>query len=155
MRTEDRAMHDPIAPSAAAHPGEAVELVCQAVSDGDLEAALAQYEHGAVLRLWAIEPAAEGSGLPTMAESTERLLSQLMELRLPVRARVRDVVRAGDIALVVAERQIAGVGAQGRAVALKGAGAAVVVRQPGGRWQIAADAWRLAATDGQASARPG
>jgi ketosteroid isomerase-like protein len=155
MRTEDRAMLDPIAPSAAAHPQEAVELVCQAVSDGDLEAALAQYEHGAVLRLWAINPTAEDGSLSTVAESAERLLSQLMELRLPVRARVRDVVRTGDIALVVAERQIAGVGSQGQPVAYTGAGAAVVVRQPGGRWQIAADAWRLAAADGQTSTRPG
>jgi hypothetical protein len=35
---------DPIAPPVAGRPAEAVELVSLAVSDGDLEAALAQYE---------------------------------------------------------------------------------------------------------------
>ena len=49
-------MADPIAPPAASQPAEAVELVCQAVSGGDLEAAIAQYEVGAVLRPWAGDP---------------------------------------------------------------------------------------------------
>lgn len=148
-------MLDPIAPSAAAQPAEAVELVCQAVSDGDLEAALAQYENRAVLRLWAGDPARDSHSLSTTAESAGLLLSELMEFRLPVRIHVRDVVRAGDIALVIVDRQIAGIGVQGQHVALTGTGAAVVVRQPGGRWQIAADAWSLSAADGQTPGRPG
>jgi hypothetical protein len=45
-------LSDPIAPPAARWPGEAPELVSLAVSDGDLGAALAQYEHGALLRPW-------------------------------------------------------------------------------------------------------
>jgi hypothetical protein len=42
-------MLDPILPPAARRPEEAVELVPAALSDGDLEAALAQYERGAAL----------------------------------------------------------------------------------------------------------
>ena len=43
-------MSDPIAPPAARWPLEAAELVGLAMSDGDLGAAVAQYEPGAVLR---------------------------------------------------------------------------------------------------------
>src|SRR5215470_19610369 len=42
-------MLDPISPPAARRPEETVELVSAALSDGDLEAVLAQYERGAVL----------------------------------------------------------------------------------------------------------
>ncbi len=138
-------MLDPIAPSAARNPAEAVELVAQAVSDGDLEAALAQYEPGAALRPWPVQVAAGTSamsGADGAGGSTERLLSQVMELRLPVAVRVCDVAQAGDIAVVVSERRIAGVGADREPVAFSGVGATVVVRNLHG-WRIVADAWCL------------
>ena len=40
------ALSDPIPPPAARQPEEALELVSLALSDGDLEAAVAQYERG-------------------------------------------------------------------------------------------------------------
>jgi hypothetical protein len=43
---------DLIRPPVARRPEEALELVSQALSDGDLEAALAQYEKGALLAYW-------------------------------------------------------------------------------------------------------
>ena len=49
-------MPDPIGPPAARRPEEALELVSQALSDGDLEAALAQYENGALLAYWPCWP---------------------------------------------------------------------------------------------------
>ena len=42
-------MLDPISPPVARRPEETVELVAAALSDGDLEAVLAQYERGAIL----------------------------------------------------------------------------------------------------------
>ena len=54
---------DPIAPPTASRPAEAVELVSLAVSDGDLEAALAQYETRAVLRPWARDPGGDTDGV--------------------------------------------------------------------------------------------
>ena len=45
-------MSDPIQPPAARQPEEALELASQALSDGDLEAALAQYEPQARLVTW-------------------------------------------------------------------------------------------------------
>jgi ketosteroid isomerase-like protein len=134
---------DPIAPSAARHPAEAVELVAQAVSDGDLEAALAQYEPAATLRPWPVPLPAALSGPEAGDAATAGLLSQLMGLRLPVCVRVCDVAQAGDLAVVVSERRIAGVGADGELVACSGIGATVVVRKPHG-WRIVADAWCLA-----------
>jgi hypothetical protein len=66
---------DPIAPPVASRPAEAVELVSLAVSDGDLDAALAQYEAGAVLRPWARDPGGDKDGVADA-------LIQLMGLRL-------------------------------------------------------------------------
>jgi ketosteroid isomerase-like protein len=127
---------DPIAPPVASRPAEAVELVCLAVSDGDLEAALAQYEAGAVLRPWARDPGGETDGVADA-------LVRLMNLRLPLSARIRAVVPAGGLALVLGERHIAGTGPDRTRIQLNGAGATVVRRQQGGSWRIAADAWCL------------
>ena len=129
-------MPDPIAPPVASRPAEAVELVCLAVSDRDLEAALAQYEAGAVLRPWARDPGGETDGVADA-------LVRLMNLRLPLSARIRAVVPANGLALVLGERHIAGAGPDRTRIQLNGAGATVVRRQQGGSWRIAIDAWCL------------
>jgi ketosteroid isomerase-like protein len=127
---------DPIAPPVAARPAEAVELVCLSVSGGDLEAALAQYEGGAVLRPWARGP---GGDTETVADA----LTFLMDLRLPVSVQIRAVVPADALALVLSTRHIIGTGPDCEPVQLSGAGATVVRRQQGGSWRIIADAWHL------------
>ena len=129
-------MPDPIAPPVASRPAEAVELVCLAVSDGDLEAALAQYEAGAVLRPWARDPGGNADGV---ADG----LIQLMGLRLPLSVRIRTIVPGDGLALIIGERHIVGTSPDCEPVQLSGAGATVVRRQPGGSWRIAADAWYL------------
>jgi ketosteroid isomerase-like protein len=127
---------DLIAPLVAAGPAEAVELVSLAVSGGDLEAALAQYEGGAVLRPWAHDPGGD-------AESVADALTVLMDLRLPVSVQIHAVVPAGALALVLSTRHITGAGPDRVPVQLSGAGATVVRRQQGGSWRIIADAWHL------------
>jgi ketosteroid isomerase-like protein len=127
---------DPIAPPVAARPAEAVELVCLSVSGGDLEAALAQYEAGAVLRPWANDP--EGD-----AETVADALTALMDLRLPVSVQIRAVVSANAIALVLSTRHIRGAGPDCEPIQLSGAGATVLRRQQGGSWRVIADAWHL------------
>ncbi len=129
-------MPDPIAPPAASRPAEAVELVSLAVSDGDLEAALAQYEGGAVLRPWARDPGGDTDGVADA-------LIRLIDLRLPLSVRIRAVVPGDGFALVVGERHIVGNGPDRERIQLSGAGATVVRRQQGGSWRIAADAWCL------------
>jgi ketosteroid isomerase-like protein len=113
-----------------------VELVSLAVSDGDLEAALAQYETGAVLRPWARDQGGETDGV---AEA----LVRLMDLRLPLSVRIRAVLPGDGLALVLGEWHIAGTGPDCERIQLTGAGATVVRRQQAGSWRIAADAWRL------------
>jgi ketosteroid isomerase-like protein len=110
--------------------------VSLAVSGGDLEAALAQYEGGAVLRPWAHDPAGDG-------DTVAGALTALMDLLLPVSVRIRAVVPADTLALVLSMRHIIGTGPDREPVQLRGAGATVVRRQQGGSWRIVADAWHL------------
>lgn len=140
-------MPDPIAPSSASSPAEVVALVSMAVSDGDLGAAVAQYESGAVLQPWAPDA-------PATPESLASSLAELMELRLPLSVTVCDVlagpgISMGAVALVLAERRIHGTGPDCKPVDLHGLGATAARQQADGTWRITADAWRLAsAVDG-------
>lgn len=129
-------MSDPIPPPVARRPEEVLELVSQALSDGDLEAVLAQYEHGALLRPWAEKSASDG-------DSVGDILRNLMELRLPLSATVRAVLPARELALVLAERHMAGRGPDGQRVQLTGLGSTVVRERPDGTWRIVVDAWGL------------
>jgi ketosteroid isomerase-like protein len=127
---------DPIEPPAARRPEEALELVCAALSDGDLEAALAQYESSAMLAHW-----------PQRAVSADRdirgALTRFMALRLPLSIRIGTVLEADGLALVTCDRRVAGTGPDGEQVAWSGRGCAVVRPQHDGAWRIAADAWAL------------
>lgn len=130
-------MPDPISPPAARRPEEVLELVSLALSDGDLEAALAQYEHGAVFQPWA-----DGAG--RNGDSLRDSLASLMGLRLPLSATVQAVLACGDLALILGQREIAGTGPECTRVDFSGLGSTVVRRQPDGTWCIVAEAWRLA-----------
>ena len=126
-------MPDPIPPPAAGRPEEALELLAQALSDGDLEAALAQYEPAARLAAWP----------PGRQEATRSALTCFMALRLPLTVQIGTVLRADGVALVSCARRTAGIGPDGEEVEYRGLGAAVVRAQPDGSWRIAADAWAL------------
>ena len=135
-------MSDPIAPPAARWPLEAAELVALAVSDGDLGAAIAQYEPGASLRPWADDGGDGGTGGRTVRET----MATIMRLRLPLDTRLVAVLPADGLVMLVCERRIDGAGPDGQRVRLRGTGCTVVRPQPDGSWRIAADAWRLSGT---------
>jgi ketosteroid isomerase-like protein len=126
---------DPIRPPAARWPSQAAEFVSLAVSDGDLGAAVAQYEPAAALRPWADERA-DGA-------SVEQTMSEIMRLRLPLDTRLVAVLPADGLTMLVCERRIEGAGPDGAPVGLRGVGCTVVRPQPDGSWRIAADAWQL------------
>jgi ketosteroid isomerase-like protein len=131
---------DPIQPPVARQPEEALELASQALSDGDLEAALAQYEAQARLVTWR-RPR-------TSADDEARsALTCFMALRLPLAVHIVTVLRAPGLALVICERHTAGTGPDGEEIKYHGHGCAVVRAQPDGTWRIAADAWHLGAED--------
>ncbi len=130
-------MSDPITPPAARWPAEAAELVALAVSDGDLGAAVAQYEPAAALLPWT-------DGQPwTDDQPVGQVLAAIMRLRLPICLRPVAALPAAGLALLVCERTIAGAGPDGAPVSLGGVGCTVVRQQDDGTWRIAADAWRL------------
>jgi len=131
-------MPDPIKPPAAKRPEEALELVSQALSDGDLEAALAQYESSAVLACWP-RGADDGHG------DVRSTLTCFMALRLPLSLRITSVLEGSGLALVICERRVAGTGPDGEQVQLSGLGCAVLRPQPDGAWRISADAWSVGA----------
>lgn len=128
-------MSDPIAPPAARWPAEAPELVSLAVSDGDLGAAVAQYEPRAMLRPWADDQAGDGTVHETM--------TRIMHLRLPLDTRLLAVLPAEGLTMLICERRIEGAGPDGDPVSMSGVGCTVVRAQADGAWRIAADAWRL------------
>jgi ketosteroid isomerase-like protein len=130
---------EPIQPAIADKPADAVRLVCEALSDGDLEAAVALYEPGATLAL----------GTGTSARGTEEVraaLSELMGTRLPVRASVTREIITGDLALVFSMRAISGRSIDGPRVQLAGEGGAVLRRAGVKGWQLVVDDWNLAAS---------
>jgi ketosteroid isomerase-like protein len=128
-------MRDPIAPPAARVPEEALELVAQAFSDGDIEAALAQYEDAAQLLPWAWPV--------NTSEDLRTIMARLMALRLPLSVQIQAVLQARGLTVAVCERRIAGIGPDCEKVQLTGHGFAAIRPQPDGTWRIAADAWCL------------
>lgn len=143
----------PDQPACARWPAEAAELVSLAVSDGDLGAAVAQYEHAAALRLWADDwpcdkLADQCDGRPASqldGRTVRETMTVIMRLRLPLDTRLVEVLPADGLAMLVCERRIEGTGPDGKPVLLSGVGCTVVRPQRDGSWRIAADAWRLAA----------
>ena len=133
-------MSDPIKPPAARQPEEALELAAQALSDGDLEAALAQYEPEARLVTWRRPQ--------TSADDEVRsALTCFMALRLPLAVQIVTVLRVPDLAMVVCERHTAGTGPDGEEIKYRGHGCAAVRAQLDGTWRIASDAWHLGTED--------
>jgi ketosteroid isomerase-like protein len=129
---------DPIAPPAARRPEEVLELVSQALSDGDLEAALAQYEDTARIVTWQQSPGGA-------EEAVRNTLTCFMAVRLPLAVQITTVLRVPGLALVICERRTAGTGPDGEQVNYHGNGCAMVRAQADGTWRIAADAWHLGA----------
>jgi hypothetical protein len=129
-------MRDPIAPPAARRPAEALEIVCQAFSDGDLDAALAQYEDAAQLQAF-----------DQQVSDPRAVMTELMALRLPLTLRVYDVLQVSGLTVFTCERRIAGLGPDCEPVLLRGFGFAAVRPQPDDTWRIAVDAWHLAPED--------
>ncbi len=138
IHTEQKVPVDARSDQAARRPPaeEALELVSQALSDGDLEAALAQYEGQALLSCW-----------PQLARRRDGdirgALASFMALRLPLAVRITTVLQTEELALVICERRVSGTSPDGDQVRLGGPGCAVVRPQPDGSWRIAADAWHL------------
>jgi ketosteroid isomerase-like protein len=124
---------DLIEPPAAREPAEVLLLACAALTDGDLEAAVALYEPDATLS-WSQDHAAGHAAI-------RRVLAGVRDMRLPLRARAVRVLRAGPLALITGTRTLTGTGLDGVVVTLTGPTALVARCQPDGTWLTAADQW--------------
>ncbi len=131
---------EPIAPATADKPAEALRLVCEALSEGDLEAAVALYEPEATLALFAQKSARR-------TEEVRAALDELMQTRLPVRAAITREVVTGDFALVFAVRGISGRSIDGSVVQLAGEGGAMLRRAGHHGWRLVVDDWNLTTTN--------
>ena len=125
---------DLIGPPAAREPAEVLLLACAALTDGDLEAAVALYEPDAMLS-WGKDNSAAGH------TAIRQVLAGVMDMRLPLRARAVRVLQAGRLALITGERTLTGTGLDGVAVTLTGPTALVARCQSDGTWLTAADQW--------------
>jgi ketosteroid isomerase-like protein len=126
---------DLIGPPAAREPADVLLLACAALTDGDLEAAVALYEPDATLS-WGPDHTVAGHA------AIRQVLAGVMDMRLPLRARAVRVLRAGSLALITGERAVTGTGLDGVAVTLTGPTALIVRCQPDGTWLAAADQWQ-------------
>lgn len=122
-------MRDPIAPPVARRPAEAFELVCAAVTAGDLDAAMGLYE---AVVTFAPCPGGVACGTGSLRE----VVAALLAIKLPLRGEVRAVLQADDIALVLGSWTVRGTGPEGNPVDLAGQSADVVRRQPDGSWRF-------------------
>jgi len=113
-------------------PLAAIELFAGAMNAGDLDAALSLYEPGAT---FAQEPGASVTGLPAIREA----LAGFLALRPTLSGRVRKVLEADGVALVVNQWTLAGTQPDGGEIALSGVSADVLRRQADGRWLILVD----------------
>ncbi len=131
---------DPIMPPVARRPEQVCALLADAISDGDLDAALMHYEPGAVI---SPSPGVVVSGM----DAIRRQLAPAVAARQHYTVTPRQVLAAADgIALVTGEWCSFGVDAEGRATSSTGEFSTVV--------RLGADlSWRVAA-ESIGSARP-
>ena len=113
-------------------PADVDRLFGEAITRGDLEAALAYYEDGASL---VPQPGQVVSGTTALREAVGGLIALKGSLDIAV----EEVVEAGEIALLRSRWTLRGTGEDGRPVELAGAGAEVVRRQPDGSWRFVID----------------
>jgi ketosteroid isomerase-like protein len=122
---------DPVRPPVATAPGDVCVLVADAISDGDLEAALAQFEPGAV-----------AAALPgtAVADDLREVLAAAIAARRHYTVAVEHALVAGELALLVAEWHT--VGTDGDASGARSSVSTIVRRGADGAWRILCQAAR-------------
>ncbi len=113
-------------------PADVDRLFAEAISRGDLDAALTYYEDEASL---VPQPGQIVRGTAALHEA----VSGLVALKGTLEITVEEVVEAGEIALLRSRWTLRGTGQDGQPVELAGAGAEVVRRQPDGSWRFVID----------------
>ena len=116
----------------ANRPEQCDILIAQAISSGDIEAAIALYEPGAT---FVSEPGQTASGTGPIRE----VLSGFLGMKPTLNIEVVLVVESGDTALLNSKWTLSGTGPDGSAVNMDGQGIEVVRRQADGNWLFVID----------------
>ncbi len=113
-------------------PAECDTLVCEALSSGDIDAALALYEPSAT---FAPEIGKSVSGLAAIREVLKGFTAGSPKLTVEVPF----VLESGDIALLHSAWTLNGTGDDGQPISMEGKGVEVVRRQADGTWKFIID----------------
>jgi len=119
----------------AGRPEETSRLIGEAISSGDMDAALSLYEPGATFAL----PAGFGEGSVTGHDGLREAFQGFLALDPQLTVNPEKTLLSGDTALVVGNWTLTGRGPDGNDIEARGRYADVVRRQPDGGWLFVID----------------
>lgn len=116
-------------------PEDVSRLIGEAVTSGDVEAALSLYEPAATFAM----PTAFGEGSVTGLDSLRDALNGFLAMSPQLRVNAEKTLRSGDTALVIGNWTFKGRDPDGNDIEVNGRYADVVRRQPSGNWLFVID----------------
>jgi ketosteroid isomerase-like protein len=140
-------MVDAISPPRATRAAEACRLIADALSDGDLDAALVHYEPDAVVEL------ADGTTLRGH-DAIRHMLAASAEAKLLFGMSVEQALVGADLALVLGRWTRRGTDGDGRPVTATGTNCSVVRLDANGYWRVAVEFIRAATSQAPGRAAP-
>jgi len=119
----------------ASTPEDTGRLMGEAITSGDVEAALSLYEPGATFAI----PAGFGEGSVTGLDGLREALSGFLAMSPELKVNAEKTLLSGETAMVIGNWTLKGRDAEGTDVDANGRYAAVVRRQPDGSWLYVID----------------
>jgi ketosteroid isomerase-like protein len=119
----------------ASTPEDTSRLIGEAITSGDMDAALSLYEPDATFAM----PTGFGEGSVTGADGLREALSGFLAMSPQLQVNAEKTLLAGDTALVIGHWTLKGRDPEGNDVDATGRYADVVRRQPDGSWLFVID----------------
>jgi ketosteroid isomerase-like protein len=116
-------------------PEDVDRLLAEAVTSGDMDAALSLYEPGATFAM----PAGFGEGSVTGLDDLRGALGGFMAMSPELKINPEKTLVSGDTAMVIGNWTLSARDAEGNDVDAKGRYADVIRRQPDGNWLFVID----------------
>lgn len=113
-------------------PQEVLHLVVEGINTGNLDSLMMLYEHDAC---FSPQPGQIVKG----RESIRQSLQSFIDMRGKLESKVRRVLQASDLALVISEWSFGGTGPDGKPVNLAATATDVLRQQSDGTWRILID----------------
>jgi ketosteroid isomerase-like protein len=115
----------------ADRPEEVPAVFAERFNSGDASALAQVYEDGAVL--------VPQPGTPVTGPELHAANDRLQQLGVPLSVHPRHVYRSGDVALLIVDWVIDGIGREGHAVHVEGTATDIARRGSDGRWRYVID----------------